>query len=307
MVKVEITAPRFHDEDAARRLLESLRWPNGPVCPHCKNVGAYEMKSGPTAKKPMKPGTYKCKACRKKFRVTVGTLFEKSHIPLHKWLLAFALICANKKGLSAHQLHRMLGVTYKTAWFLCHRIRFAMERGTFDSKMPGTVEADETYVGGKRKRTAKRGRPGVESHKIPVFSLVQRGGEVRSRVVDRVTAANLQGAIAEHVDTEATVCTDDVSSYASLGKRFPKHGTIDHSLGQYADGDLHTNTVESFFSLLKRGVIKAFHHVSRRHLHRYLAEFDFRFSLRKMENWERTLVALLGIEGRRRMHSQARS
>ncbi len=300
MKDLNITAPHFHDENAARKLLESIRWPDGPVCPQCKNAGAYAMKSKPGTKKPMKPGMYKCKACRKKFSVTVGTLFEKSHIPLAKWLLAFAWICASKKGISSHQLHRMLGLSYKSAWFMSHRIRLAMERGTFDNpeKLAGIVEVDETYVGGKAR--GARGRS--TKKKTPVFSLVQRGGDVRSRVVERVTAKSLKGAIREEVEPEARVMTDGFSSYQGLGKEFAEHGVINHSAGIYAEGDIHTNTVESYFSLLKRGIIGAFHHVSKQHLHRYLAEFDFRFSLRKMSDWERTLVALLGIEGKRLMY-----
>lgn len=288
------------DENSARDLMESILWPNGPVCPHCKSTRAYKLNRsvGSTTRQ----GVHKCAECRKQFTVTVGTIFADSHIPLSKWLMAIFLLCSAKKSISAHQLHRSLGIAYKSAWFMAHRLRYAMASDSF-AKMTGVVEVDETYVdsGGKQGRT-KRGRPGPDSGKTPVVSIVQRDGKKRSMVMERVTSANLLSALNEHVIAGATVMTDAYPAYRKYSKTFTHH-IVNHSAGEYArkEGELtaHTNTVESSFSLLKRGIIGAFHHVSKKHLGRYVAEFDFRWNHRKDSDGERTLAGLERCIGRR--------
>lgn len=290
-------AAHFRDAESAREFLERMRWPNGPICPHCEGMEAYKIT--PKVRSSTRQGVYKCKECRKQFTVTVGTIFEDSHIPLNKWLLAFHLLCASKKGMSAHQLHRMLGVTYKSAWFMAHRIRYAMSQPPLDKKLKGTVEADETYIGGKRRGTPP-GRPGLESHKSPVFSVLQRGGVVRSFHVRRVTAENLRTLLCETTAETARVITDDFKAYIGLAARFKKHETINHSEKCYVrDGDIHTNTVEGFFGLLKRGINGIYHQVGAQHLHRYLSEFDFRYNSRKMKDCERTMLAIKLASGKR--------
>ena len=295
--------PHFQDADKAREFIENLRWPDGPVCPHCGCKTAYKLKAKAGSKKPVRPGVYKCKECQQQFTVTVNTIFEDSHIPLNKWLLAIHLLCASKKGMSAHQLHRMLGVTYKSAWFMAHRIRYMMGQSSYQKKLGGVVEADETYIGGKRNKLFP-GRPNFCSHKQPVFSVVQRDGAVRSFHVDRVNAENLVSALKRNVEAEATVVTDGYSPYDHLNKQFDRHEVINHSTGQYSrkapDGmRVHTNTVEGYFGLLKRGLNGVYHQVGINHLHRYLAEFDFRYNARKISDTERTLLALSQAEGKR--------
>ena len=297
------TSPHFTDSEKAREFLEKMRWPDGPVCPHCGSKEAYKLTPREGAKKSVRLGVYKCKECREQFTVTIGTLFEDSHIPLNKWLLAFHLLCSSKKGMSAHQLHRMLGVTYKTAWFMAHRVRYAMGQPSFKDKMKGVVEADETYVGGKRKWSGV-GRPDVYSHKQPVFSVVQRDGDVRSFHVHRVTADNLISALKKNVEEETTVVTDGFAAYDRLGARFNRHEVINHAKEEYArttaDGfRVHTNTVEGYFGILKRGITGVYHHVGSQHLHRYLSEFDFRYNNRKIKDAHRTLKALQGAENKR--------
>jgi transposase-like protein len=258
---------------------------------------------------------WKCRSCRKQFTVTVGTIFEGSHIGLHKWLLAFYLLCSSKKGMSAHQLHRMLGITYKSAWFMAHRIRYAMEQPAFTTLLSGTVEADETYVGGKpRKPNMKQFPPldpskpdprrtGRGTDKTPVVALVERGGEVRSFRMANVTADSLGGAIRRHVAKEAHLRTDSYSSYKKVGKEYASHEVVDHSY-EYVRGDAHTNTAENFFSLLKRGINGIYHHVSEAHLPRYLAEFDYRYNNRSLTDSERTRKALSMVEGKRLRYAQ---
>ena len=287
----------FRDADKARAFLEQRRWPNGPVCPHCGGQEAYKLTPKPGSKKPVRPGVYKCKACEEQFTVTVNTIFEDSHIPLHKWLLAFHLLCASKKGMSAHQLHRMLGVTYKTAWFMAHRIRYAMSQPSFAAKLKGVVECDETYVGGKGK-TQHRGRATGKT-KTPIVALVKRGGEVRSFPVTRVTAENLADVIRKNVDRTAHLCTDEFPAYDGIGHMFAAHGRVKHSAGEYSRGYVHVNSAEGVFSILKRGLTGVYHQVGQHHLHRYLAEFDFRFNSRKVKDDERTLLALNQTSGKR--------
>jgi transposase-like protein len=297
---------RFTDALKAAEYLESLRWPNGPVCPHCG-----ESERRPYPLKSATRRLYKCAACRKQYTVTVGTIFEGSHIGLNKWLLAFYLLCSSKKGMSAHQLHRMLGVTYKTAWFMAHRIRYAMEQPAFQAQLTGTVEVDETYVGGKVRRSNRKQPPpndpmtpnprmqtGRGADKAPVLALVERDGQVRSFHIANVTAETIGGAIRRHVSREAHLRTDSYPSYKKVGKEYASHEVVDHSR-EYVRGDAHTNTAENFFSLLKRGINGIYHHVSEAHLQRYLAEFDFRYNARGVSDAERTVMALKGAEGKR--------
>src|SRR6266496_2341445 len=307
----DLTNPAFKDEDKAREFLEKTRWPDGPVCPFCGQLETVKPLGG----KSMGPGWYHCSECREKFTVRVGTLYERSHIALHKWLLATHLMISSKKGMSAHQLHRMLGVTYKTAWFMAHRIRYAMEQPAFTSRMTGTVEVDETYVGGKPRRANKRQykpldpktpdprskRTGRGTEKTPVVTLVERGGIVRSHRVANVTGQTLKGVIREHVDPSARIMTDAFKSYAGLGDEYAGHFTVNH-LDEYVRGEVHTNTAENFFSILKRGIDGVYHHVSEAHLPRYLAEFNFRYNNRTangVSDSERTVIALRGAEGKR--------
>jgi transposase-like protein len=284
-------------EDAAREYLERLRWPNGAVCPHCGVIGAYKLQPKADSTKPVRKGVWKCKACRKQFTVTVGTIFEDSHIPLYQWLSAIQFLCASKKGISAHQLHRMLNITYKSAWFMAHRIRYAMEQPPLNKKLQGIIEADETYIGGKAR--GKRGR-GAEN-KTPVFALVQRDGDVRSFKAERVTSKNLKQIIREHVSKDSTVMTDEFRSYKGLGKEFANHQTVSHGTGEYVRDNAHVNTAEGYFSLLKRGIIGTYHHISQQHLARYLAEFNFRYNSRKVEDGVRMVLAINNAKGRRLM------
>lgn len=295
-------AKHFSDDESARKFLEKMRWPNGVVCPHCGAMGeAFELHATPSGKTHVRNGVWKCGGCRKQFSVTVGTIFEDSHIPLHKWLLAIHLLCASKKGMSAHQLHRMLGITYKSAWFMAHRIRYAMAQDTFSTKLRGVVEIDETYVGGKVKG---RGVQAGRDNKIPVVSLVERGGRARSFPMEKVTAKNLKPIIKEHLHGWSQVMTDDATVYPfALKNRVASHDVVCHSKDEYVryeDGrTIHTNTVEGFFSILKRGIIGVYHHVGKGHLHRYLSEFDFRYNAREIEDGERAVLALKGFEGKR--------
>lgn len=294
-------------EDEARETLERVLWPNGPVCPHCGSCGdgvtKLVAKGGAKGTKG-RSGLYQCNACREQFTVTVGTIFEDSHVPLRKWLMAFALLCSAKKGVSALQLQRQLELgSYRTAWHMAHRIRHAMAKEPLAGMLRGTVEADETYVGGKPRqeagqpRNAKRGRG---TRKTPVIALVERGGRVRARKVDRVDGATLKGAIRENVDRKARIMTDEFAAYRGIGAEFDGgHEVVTHSAGEYARGDANTNTAESFFALLKRGVVGSFHHVSKQHLDRYCDEFCFRWDHRQVGDDERTQTAIEQSVGRR--------
>jgi len=291
----DITAPRFKNENAARKHLEKVRWPDGPVCPHCGSVDEAHRIKGKSAR----PGLWFCGECRRQFTVTVGTLFERSKVPLHKWLLAVHLLCSSKKGMSAHQLHRMLGVTYKTAWFMAHRIREAMREPSDSGPLGGAnkvVEADETYVGGKAKNRAFAEPPKTES----VMALVERGGRVRGFHVANVGAKALRPILVTKVDRASYLMTDEAPTYASIGREFGGHGSVNHSIDEYVRGGFwHTNTVENYFSILKRGIFGTYHHVSPKHLKRYVGEFDFRYNAREITDTERGDLALKGIEGKR--------
>lgn len=294
-------------EEKAREFLEATLWPNGPVCPHCKETNVYKMTHRVGSAYSSRKGMYRCHGCGKKFTVTVGTIFEGSHIPLHKWLMAVHFITASKKGFSAHQLHRMIGVTYKSAWFMCHRIRYSMKQDPIKTKLRGKVEVDETYMGGKNKNRplSPRFREGAK-RKVPVVALVSRSGKVRSFPVERVGGEQLKGAIRENVRKDATIYTDRWYAYTGIGQEYKGgHHTVNHSALQYArPGGIHTNTVESYFSLLKRGVMGTFHHVSKRHLARYCDEFAFRWNHKKVSDTERAIAAIKGTEGKRLMYKQ---
>jgi transposase-like protein len=299
---LSIIGKHFSDEDAARELLESLRWPNGAVCPHCGGDNPYKLTPKATSKAPCRKGVWKCRACRKQFTVTVGTIFEHSHVPISKWLLAIHLLSASKKGMSAHQLHRMLGAIYRAAWFVAHRLRHAMKDDVM--QLDGIVEVDETYVGGpRRNRVGGRPKP-HDSVKTPVIALVERGGRVRASVLDRVTGDNVQDIIRRQVSLNAHMMSDDLNVYHPLSIGFRKHDSVVHSRGEYGRGIVHTNTVEGFFGLLKRGLVGSFHHVSKGHLHRYVDEFCFRYNARKVNDGERAAMIVAGAEGKRLTYAQ---
>jgi transposase-like protein len=305
----DLTAPHFHDDEAARKFLETVRWPEGPVCPHCGTVGeSYET---------AKVGRYRCGSteCRKDFTVMVGTVFERSHIPLHKWLLASHLMASSKKGVSAHQLHRMLGITYKSAWFMAHRLREAM-RDDNPTPLGGkdvTVEADETFIGPAKDvfitGVGWQKMRGYET-KRKVVSLVERGGRSRSIKVEHLDAATIRKVLSENVSRDSTLHTDQAAHYKRPGRDFAKHESVDHSAGEYARGNVTTNTVEGFFSIFKRGMIGIYQHCGEQHLQRYLDEFDFRYSNRAalgVDDKERAIRALKGIEGKRLTYGGPRS
>ena len=301
----------FSDEESARELLENLRWKDGVSCPHCDAIGAYKIEAKAGSKSGARKGLWKCATCREQFTVTVGTIFESSRIPLNKWLLAINLMCASKKGMSALQLSRMLGITYKSAWFMAHRIRYAMTQEPLFSKLSGTVEVDETYVGGKARNMHKaervkriQGRGAVD--KAPVVTLVERDGRVKSQYMEHVSGANLKRALLECVEKEACIMTDESPSYFGVIDHFADHQTVNHKKGEYVRRAVHVNTAESVHALLKRGIVGSFHHVSKKHLHRYLDEFDFRFNHRKIKDGERTLEAIKGFEGKRLMYRDSR-
>jgi transposase-like protein len=301
-------AKYFSDEDAARALLEDMRWgKDGAVCPHCGGSDPYKLTPKATSKKPGRKGLYKCRACRKQFTVTVGTIFEDSHIPISKWLLALHLLASSKKGMSAHQLHRNLGISYKGAWFMAMRLRHAAAQGPFAGLLQGTVEVDETYIGGKARGVKDRAaRKAAYEAKTPVVALVERGtGRVRAFPMVRVTADNLGKAIAANVKQSARLMTDELHLYKLVSEDAAmRHETVQHGKDEYVRGDVHTNTVEGFFSLLKRGVNGTFHHVSRGHLHRYCDEFAFRYENRKATDGERAKLLVSGAEGKRLTYKQ---
>jgi transposase-like protein len=299
-----LSKPYFHDEEWAYSHLEGVLWPNGPVCPHCGGMDRIsKIKANPA--KRIRIGLHKCGDCGKQFTVKVGTVFEHGRIPLHKFLQAVHLLCCSKKGVSAHQLHRILEVQYKTAWFLAHRIREAMREG----KLPPLggegkdVEIDETFIGGKEKnkhRSKRIANAGGSVGKEAVFSLVERGGSVRSHHVPTVSAKTLRPILQEQIHAASRVMSDDGG--ARVGRMFADHQTVNHSIGEYVRGDVHTNTIEGYFSIMKRGINGVYHHVSPQHLKRYLAEFDFRYNNRSslgVEDEDRTEKALSGISGKR--------
>ena len=314
---MDITAPRFTDETAARQHLEGLNWPDGPFCPHCGSLNAKRLPPQLGRKTKAHPegvvrnGVVQCNDCRQQYTVTVGTVFERSKVPLNKWLLVNHLLCASKKGVSAHQIARMIGVTYKTAWFMVHRIREAMKE-TDAGPLGGygkTIEADETYVGGKdsnRHAHLRKGQGYGMTIKQPVVSLVERGGQVRSFHVAKVTGPTLRAVLVTNADRGSWLMTDEHAGYKTVGKEFVAHGTVSHSTGEYGRATyFHTNTIENFFSIFKRGIIGVYHHVSEAHLKRYTTEFDFRYNTRKLNDFERADKALSGIQGKRLTYRRA--
>jgi len=292
-----LNQPQFKDATKAREYLEAIRWPNGPVCPHCGSVSKEHYALHGEAHR---AGLWKCKDCREQFSVTVGTVFERSKIALNVWLQAVYLLCSSKKGMSSHQLHRILGVTYKTAWFMTHRIREAMAAGTL-TPMGGsgkTVEVDETYWGQKPFAQKRKGA----WHKHSIVALVERKGKARSFHVANVTGDNLKPMLREHISHLSTVYTDEHGAYSKLNRMFAEHQHVAHYKGEYARGPVSTNTVEGYFSILKRGLIGTYHHVSEAHLQRYVNEFDFRYNHRTAQGFtdgERANVVLKEIAGKR--------
>lgn len=301
MANSVLSAERFHNEEAAFEYVEAHLWPNGPTCPHCGNADT--AKIGRLQGKTTRAGLRKCYACRKPFTVRMGSIFEDSHLPLRLWLQAIHLMCASKKGISTRQLQRMLGCGLKTAWFLSHRIRESMKthRGMFTEPMGGagkTVEVDETYVG--RKAGTKAFLP--VSEKQPVVALVERNGEVRSFHMPTVRANTLRSVMARNISLESHLMTDESKMYTFIGHNFASHGTVIHSNREYVRGDVHTNTVEGYFSILKRGIYGVYQHVSEAHLNRYLSEFDFRYNNRialGCDDNTRADRALKGAKGKR--------
>jgi len=335
MEDAAIIAPHFQDPEKAREFLEAKRWPDGPECPHCGVIGeAYRLVADledKKAKTHARNGVWKCGACREQFTVTVGTIMEDSHIPLNKWLLAFHLLCASKKGMSAHQLHRMLGVTYKSAWFMAHRIRYAMTQEPLSSKLDGIVEIDEAYIGGRRRvknnpsntrkpvdreteikdfftRGERHGNKGLAPGfgKATVLSLVQRGGKVRSMHMERVTGETLRPVLNEMLHESAHIMTDSTSVLDFTKKSGRKHDKVNHTEKEYVRYEngvcITTNTVEGYFATLKRGINGVYHHVGKQHLHRYLSELDFRYNAREVSDAERRDTAIKQIGGKRLMY-----
>jgi transposase-like protein len=296
-----LSAKHFHNEEAAYAYVEARIWPEGPVCPHCGGV----ERLGKLGGKSTRIGTYKCYQCRKPFTVKIGTIFEASHVPLHIWLQAIYLIAGSKKGISSNQLHRTLGVTLKTAWFMSHRIREAMRSGDLSpfGSAGGVVEIDETFIG--TEPTAKNFTParGGFHHKMKVLALVDRDtGRSRAMVIDHVHSDIIKPIIRENIDREARLVTDEAVVYRRLGKEFAAHGTVHHGKGEYVRGEVHTNTIEGYFSIFKRGMKGVYQFCGKQHLHRYLAEFDFRYSNRaalEIDDATRADNLLKGVVGKR--------
>jgi transposase-like protein len=307
-MNLDLTSPMFHDEDAARAWLEGARWGSEPACAHCGSLNVVRMEGAAH-----RPGLLSCRDCRKQFSVTVNSVMERSHIPLHKWVLAFHLMSSSKKGMSAHQLHRMLKVTYKTAWFMAHRIREAM---TTENPPPlggagKIVEVDGAYHGkketprplsrGRIRKPTKGGKSGG-AEKRAIVALVERGGEARAFHMPRVTGANVRDVVARHADRASRLQTDESRLYPVLGREFAAHETVNHGAKEYARGDVTTNSVEGFFGIFKRGITGVYQHCGEQHLQRYLNEFSFRYLHRSklgVEDAERALIAMRGAEGKR--------
>jgi transposase-like protein len=293
MAKSVLSDIRFHSEEAAFEYVEGQLWPNGPVCPHCQATGD---KIGRLNGKSTRPGLRKCYACRKQFTVRIGTIFEDSHLPLRLWLQAIHLLCASKKGHSTRQLQRTLGCGMKTAWHLGHRIRFAMDPG-YTGPMGGegkTVEADDMEMG----RSVKtRRRPEGRKSNVKVLSLVERGGPIRSMVIDH---RGIGGLFYKHFDRKSRLVTDSAPVFKFTGAA--SHGAVDHSKFEWVRGDVHTNTLEGFFSIFKRGIVGVYQHIDAKHFDRYLAEFDFRQNTRVKLGYndvDRAAIALKGVKGKR--------
>ncbi|WP_027052496.1 IS1595 family transposase [Mesorhizobium erdmanii] len=321
----DLQNPIFHDEDKAREALEAVRWPNGPYCPHCGNANPDKIALIEGKKQSHRPGLRYCNECKGQFTVTVGTVFERSKIKLSKWWLATHLLGASKKGMSAHQLHRMLGVTYKTAWFMAHRIREAMKEDVASSGPLGgegkTVEADETYIGKRetpRISAQRKGRPftkkgkGGGREKRIVVGLVERGGKARMFHLNDATRLTVRDVLVRNVDRASHLNTDESNLYTRTGEEFASHRTVKHSANEYArrEGEyvVHSNTIENVFSVFKRGMVGVYQHCGEAHLHRYLAEFDFRYNRRTKLGFTdkmRVDAIMEGIEGKRLTYRSA--
>ena len=306
-----LSKPYFHNEEAAYAHLEAVLWPEGPICPHCGCMGRIgKIQANP--EKRVRVGLYKCGDCKKQFTVKVGTVFEASKIPLHIWLQAVHLMTASKKGVSAHQLHRVLEVTYKTAWFMAHRIREAMRDGDLApfGGNGGVVEVDETFIGHDRTikpRGEKKGRGYAHKHKV--LSLVDRTtGRARSIVVDDLKQSTLLPILRENIAREATIYTDEAGQYKTLAADFAGHDFVRHGVGEYGRGEVHTNTIEGYFSIFKRGMKGVYQHCGKQHLHRYVAEFEFRYNNRVANgigDQSRARIALEGAKGKRLTYQQS--
>ncbi len=309
---MNLTNKIYNNETAARKHLEAIRWADGVTCPHCGGIDKIKttvMKNKPSKKNP-KPkavkGYYHCGDCRKRFTVRTGTIYERSHIPLHKWVLATQIICSSKKGMSAHQLHRMIGVTYKSAWFMAHRIRESMIDVNPDP-MGGKgkhVQADETYIGKKKNPPTERtdGKPflksGKAAAKMSVVSLVSEG-KARTFHVDRADARTIRNILVTNVSRDTDLHTDESRLYTKVGEEYARHKTVNHSKGEYVRNGVTTNHVENYFSVFKRGMKGVYQHCSEKHLGRYLVEFDFRYNRRDIDDFSRAIEAIKGAEGKR--------
>ncbi len=294
---MNLDSPIFHDDNAARAYMEAQRWAGGVSCPHCGGTEKCKRLEGAKHR----PGLFQCGDCRQQFTVTVGTVFERSKVALHKWLLATHLMASSKKGFSAHQLHRSIGVTYKTAWFMWHRIREAMKGDTLAGfgTGGGVVEVDETFIG----REPGIGKSRGTAHKMKVLSLVDRSTKrAKSMVIDDLKAKTIIPILRDNIAKEATIYTDDALQYVNLPKHFAAHDFTVHSEGEYVRGDVHTNTIEGYFSIFKRGMKGVYQHCGKQNLHRYLAEFEFRYSNRSgngIEDTQRAALIVQGAEGKR--------
>jgi len=316
-VSIDLTDPIFHNEEAARKHFEAIRWPNGPFCPHCgeaRNVTRLEGESH-------RDGLHQCNSCRGAFTVTNGSVMERSHVALSKWAAAFHLMAASKKGVSAHQLSRMLDVTYKTAWFMAHRIREAM-RPVNPSPLGGEgkiVEADEAYHGKREKplpspqrgdRPFTKGGKSGGAQKRPIVALVERGGEVRAFHMPRVTGENIRDVLVRNADRKSRLHTDESRLYPVVGHEFAKHETVNHAAKEYARGNVTTNTVEGYFGIFKRGMVGVYQYCGEQHFQRYLDEFSFRYNHRSrlgVEDTQRAAIAIQGAEGKRLTYRGPRS
>lgn len=320
-----LQSKQYHDEEAARAHLEKIQWPDGPVCPHCGVVGnAYKLTAKEGSKTPVRKGVYKCADCREQFTVTVGTIFEDSKIPLHKWLLAIHLMCSSKKGISAHQLWRNLwpvneetgkqGGSYRTAWFMAHRVRWALGQEPLAEKLKGIFEIDETWVGGKlerpekkmlRKGDTKKTGFNPNANKTPVVTILQRDGTVRSMNAEIVTAEKLRPMVDQMIDKNNAHIMTDSATRLKFSKYGWKHSTVNHKRKEYSRHEdglvITTNTVEGYFSIFKRGVNGVFHHVGKQYLDQYLREFDFRYNMRKVADADRVTMAVKKTSGKRLM------
>jgi transposase-like protein len=317
MIAIELNLSQVTsmNEDEARQYIESVLWSNGPVCSHCGGTRAWSIK-GESAR----DGVYECADCGKQFTVTIGTVMQGSHISLRQWLIAFHLMTSSKKGISALQLQRNLGLgSYRSAWHLAHRIRLSMNEESVQESFKGTVEVDETYVGGKPRKDNKgssgnsessepnKNKRGRGTAKVPVMALVERNGRAYSKPIENVNAKTLKGAIRTLVHKDSTIMTDEWKSYTGIGKEFTGgHEVVNHSNGEFSRGYVYTNTAESYFALLKRGVMGIFHHVSKYHLNRYCDEFSFRWNYRRVSDGERAIAVVEGSKGKRLSYKPVR-